>query len=44
VQCLQGDKKVKAGQIRFVLPSAIGAVAIHDDVTLESIFAITHTN
>ena len=44
VQCLQGDKKVKAGQIRFVLPSAIGAVAIHDDVTLESIFAITNTN
>ena len=44
VQCLQGDKKVKAGQIRFVLPSAIGAVAIHDDVTLESNFAITNTN
>jgi 3-dehydroquinate synthase len=44
VQCLQGDKKVKAGQIRFVLPSAIGAVAIHDDVTLESIFTITNTN
>ncbi|MCX5968706.1 MAG: 3-dehydroquinate synthase [Cyanobacteria bacterium] len=41
VQCLQGDKKVKEGKIRFVLPSAIGVVAIHDDVRLESIFAIT---
>ena len=41
VQCLQGDKKVKEGRIRFVLPSAIGTVAIHDDVSLESIFAIT---
>jgi 3-dehydroquinate synthase len=30
--CLQGDKKVRDGQSRFVLPHAIGAVEIHSDV------------
>ena len=31
--CLQGDKKVKQGQVRFVLPTAIGAVEIRSDVS-----------
>jgi 3-dehydroquinate synthase len=30
--CLQGDKKVREGRVRFVLPSAIGAVQIRSDV------------
>jgi len=30
--CLQGDKKVRHGKVRFVLPTAIGAVEIRDDV------------
>ena len=30
--CLQGDKKVRSGRVRFVLPTAIGAVEIRDDV------------
>ncbi|MEB3170731.1 MAG: 3-dehydroquinate synthase, partial [Synechococcaceae cyanobacterium] len=30
--CLQGDKKVRDGRVRFVLPTAIGAVEIRDDV------------
>jgi 3-dehydroquinate synthase len=30
--CLQGDKKVRDGRVRFVLPSAIGAVQLRDDV------------
>ena len=33
LNCLQADKKVKQGKVRFILPSAIGVVAIHDDVT-----------
>jgi 3-dehydroquinate synthase len=30
--CLQGDKKVRQGRVRFVLPTAIGRVVIRDDV------------
>ena len=30
--CLQGDKKVRDGRVRFVLPTAIGAVQIRDDI------------
>jgi len=30
--CLQGDKKVRHGKVRFVLPTGIGAVVIRDDV------------
>jgi 3-dehydroquinate synthase len=30
--CLKGDKKVRQGRVRFVLPTAIGAVSIRDDV------------
>ena len=35
--CLQGDKKVRNGRVRFVLPTAIGAVEIRDDVEPEII-------
>ncbi|MDA0717392.1 MAG: 3-dehydroquinate synthase [Cyanobacteria bacterium] len=31
--CLQGDKKVKDGQVRFVLPTGIGKVEIRSDVS-----------
>ena len=37
--CLQADKKVRAGRLRFVLPSAIGAVVIRDDVETDMILA-----
>jgi 3-dehydroquinate synthase len=30
--CLQGDKKVRQGKVRFVLPVAIGQVLIRDDI------------
>lgn len=32
---LQTDKKVKAGKVRFILPTAIGEVMVSDDVTSE---------
>jgi len=35
--CLQGDKKVREGRVRFVLPTAIGSVQIRDDVTAETV-------
>jgi 3-dehydroquinate synthase len=35
--CLQGDKKVRDGRVRFVLPTAIGSVEIRDDVTAATI-------
>ena len=31
--CLQGDKKVREGQVRFVLPTGIGRVEIRNDVS-----------
>ena len=34
---LQTDKKVKAGQVRFVLPTQIGAVTVTDQVSAEVI-------
>jgi 3-dehydroquinate synthase len=37
--CLQGDKKVRDGRVRFVLPTAIGAVEIRDDVGSEHVLA-----
>ncbi|MEA5473973.1 3-dehydroquinate synthase [Synechococcus sp. CCY9201] len=37
--CLQGDKKVKQGRVRFVLPTAIGTVEIRDDVDTATILA-----
>jgi 3-dehydroquinate synthase len=30
--CLQADKKVREGKVRFVLPTGVGAVTIRDDV------------
>ena len=33
LDALGRDKKVKAGRVLFVLPTAVGRVAIHDDVT-----------
>ena len=35
--CLQADKKVRGGRVRFVLPTAIGTVSIRDDVDQDSI-------
>jgi 3-dehydroquinate synthase len=37
--CLQGDKKVRDGTVRFVLPTAIGAVEIRGDVSGEQVLA-----
>jgi 3-dehydroquinate synthase len=39
LECLQGDKKVRDGKVRFVLPNAIGAVVIRDDVDAATITA-----
>ena len=35
--CLQGDKKVIDGKVRFVLPTGIGSVVIRDDVDAATI-------
>jgi 3-dehydroquinate synthase len=35
IDILQNDKKVKAGKVRFILPTAIGEVIITDEVTKE---------
>jgi 3-dehydroquinate synthase len=40
--CLQGDKKVRDGRVRFVLPTAIGAVEIRNDVSGEQVMAACH--
>lgn len=37
LEILKGDKKVKAGKVRFILPTQIGAVTITDRVTPEII-------
>ena len=37
--CLQSDKKVRNGKVRFVLPTAIGTVLIRDDVDAATISA-----
>ena len=37
LETLQGDKKVKNGRVRFVIPSRIGAVSVCSDVTTEQI-------
>ena len=39
LKTLQGDKKVRDGRLRFVLPSSIGVVSIVDDVSHEEIRA-----
>ena len=40
LDCLQGDKKVRSGKVRFVLPTAIGTVEIRDDVDAATITAV----
>ncbi|MFM7674219.1 MAG: 3-dehydroquinate synthase [Synechococcus sp.] len=40
LRCLQGDKKVRNGRVRFVLPTAIGAVEILDAVEPELILSV----
>jgi 3-dehydroquinate synthase len=40
VAALQTDKKVKAGQVRFVLPSQIGAVNVTDQVQTQDILTV----
>jgi 3-dehydroquinate synthase len=37
IESLQTDKKVKAGQVRFVLPTQIGAATVSDQVSAEMI-------
>ncbi len=37
LRTLQGDKKVRDGKLRFVLPTSIGQVEIRDDITSEEI-------
>jgi 3-dehydroquinate synthase len=37
IGCLQSDKKVRDGRVRFVLPTAIGAVEIRNDVSTATI-------
>ena len=37
MRTLQGDKKVKDGRLRFVLPTAIGRVEICDDISRDEI-------
>ena len=37
--CLQGDKKVRDGRVRFVLPTGIGQVEIRDDVSGPQVLA-----
>nr|AUG32270.1 3-dehydroquinate synthase [Paulinella longichromatophora] len=33
LRCLQGDKKVQDGKVRFVLPTGIGKIVIRDDIS-----------
>ena len=37
LQTLQGDKKVRHGQVRFVLPTRIGNVIISDEISKEDV-------
>ena len=39
LQCLQGDKKVRDGCVRFVLPTSLGSVEIRSDVSGEQVLA-----
>jgi 3-dehydroquinate synthase len=39
LEAMRHDKKVVAGRLHFVLPTAIGATAIVDDVTEKEIKA-----
>jgi len=37
--CLQGDKKVRDGTVRFVLPTSLGSVEIRSDVSGKHVLA-----
>ena len=37
LEALSRDKKARAGRVPFVLPTAIGEVTVHDDVTRDEI-------
>jgi 3-dehydroquinate synthase len=39
LECLQGDKKVRDGCVRFVLPTSLGTVEIRSDVSGEQVLA-----
>ncbi|MFM8545335.1 MAG: 3-dehydroquinate synthase, partial [Vulcanococcus sp.] len=39
LRCLQGDKKVRDGRVRFVLPTGLGTVQIRDDVSGDQVLA-----
>jgi len=39
LECLQGDKKVREGCVRFVLPTALGQVEIRSDVMADQVLA-----
>ena len=39
LECLQGDKKVRDGCVRFVLPTSLGSVEIRSDVSGEQVVA-----
>jgi 3-dehydroquinate synthase len=47
VESLKGDKKVKAGKVRFILPTQIGTVTISDqvpsEIVTEAIEAVIHS-
>ena len=38
LKTLQGDKKVRNGRLRFVMPKGIGTVEIRDDISQDAIF------
>ncbi len=40
IRSLQGDKKVSAGKLRFVIPSEIGKVHISSDISIEDILKL----
>ena len=37
VACLNSDKKVRNGRVRFVVPRALGQVEIRDDISAERV-------
>ncbi len=41
--CLQGDKKVREGKVRFVLPTGVGSVTLRDDVEAALIREVLET-
>ena len=43
LECLQGDKKVRDGKVRFVLPTGLGSVVIRDDISAETIRSVLQT-